>query len=217
MHPHMLSASFVRLIIISMMSLAVCASAQIQPPSGWTAHPNQNALVLLSPTGWNSSSVALTLLPPRPIPGQVDLWFTIESNARSRSGGVPVAATDVMHQGPLLIRVVQIQTQGGIAHAAFYSYAASGWQQMVVLIIPPGVADTDPRLRVALNYVYQLAVARVDLGRSLGYAPPSGASSASASDQLQRSFDQAESLQRFNNNMTNLTINQMNAINGTRR
>ncbi len=204
---------YLKLIGVVVM-LAIGASAQVQPPPGWSVQPIPGAVRLDSPSAAGSPGPVLLLLPPKSVPAQVETWFAIESVARSRSGGVPVAATNVMHQGQMLIRVVKIQRQGQISLAAFYSYPAAGWQQMVVLIIPPAVTDSDPRLQAGVGYVQSLAAGGIDLGRALGYSSAS-VSSAAPADQLQKSFNQAQSLQRFQNNMTTLTIDHIHAMNGT--
>src|SRR5664279_526431 len=155
---------FARLLFISLLTLTMCASAQIQPPPGWTVQPIQGAVLLNSPSSWSSPGVILTLLPPSVVAGPVESWFAMETMRRSRAGGQPLAATAVMHSGPLLIRVVQIQTRVEVQRAVFYSYPADGWQQMVALIIPAMVADNDPRLEMGDRYVQFLAARRIDLG-----------------------------------------------------
>jgi hypothetical protein len=206
-------------MFLGLLTFALCADAQLQPPPGWTVVPIQGAVVLNSPSPMNSPSVLLTLLPPAQAFGQEESWFTTQTIVRSQAAGRPLAATSVLHRGPMMIRVVRIQTPGQTFRAVYYSYFAAGGQQLVVLIIPDPVGDNDPRVLMGDGYVQELAAQRIDLGWVLAYASPAPQpgspniyGSASPADQLQRNFDQARSLQRFQNNMTTLTIDQMHAM-----
>ena len=219
MCPQNHGSRFLPVLFVSLLGLTLCAGAQIQPPPGWTVQAIPNAVLLDSPAGWNSPDVVLTLLAPSPVAGPAESWFTSQTVARSQAAGLPLAATNIMRRGQLLIRVVEIQTQGQTMRAVFYAYPAAGQQQLVVLIIPEMVADSDPRLDTANSYVQELAARRIDLGPVIApystypqSAYPAIGASPSPQAELQRHYDQARSLQRFQNNMTDLTIDQMRAM-----
>ena len=81
------------------------------------------------------------------------------------------------------------------------------------------VGDNDLRLQAATSYVSTLVARKVDLGMVLAsvssgpqYGSP-GSNSLSPEDELARRNNQTRSLQNFQNNMTDLTINQMRAMN----
>ena len=214
------SPRFARIMFISLLTLTACAAAQIQAPLGWTVQPIQNAVLLNSPPSWSSPSLILTLLSPRVTTGPAETWFAAETITLSRAGGQPVAASNVMRHGPLLIRAVRIQTPREMERVVFYSYPAAGLQQRVALIIPAGVADNDPRFDTVDQYVEILAARRIDLGGVLASVsagpqfavpgvPPSAAAGAS---QPASSYDQTESLKHFSTTMMYSTIDQMRAM-----
>ena len=206
------------LMFAGLLVFTMCAGAQIQPPPGWAVVPIQGAVVLNSPSSWNSPSVMLTLLPPAAAYGREVPWFATQTVMRSQAAGRPLAATPILHRGELLFRVVRIQAPAQTFRAAFYSYPAATGQQLVVLIIPDAVADNDRRVQIADGYVQGMAARRTDLSWVMAYAypgpqsVPAASSGASPADQLQRSFEQSRSLQQFQNNMTVLTTDLMHAM-----
>ena len=144
------------------------ALAQPPPPAGWKAQVAKDGVVIVSPAPDPSSRVALTLLPVAAPQQPLKAWFGDQTLGLARSFGAPQGATDVMEDGALLTRAFKVHTAQIDLRAVFFGYASPHGYQIAVLMIPPKVADDDPRLQIATNYVQSLAAARFEFA---GAAP----------------------------------------------
>ena len=81
--------------------------------------------------------------------------------------GPPVihsARTEVMARDTMFVRVVQIQNpRHQNVRLAFYGYPTANGISVAVLLIPAGVADQDPRLETANQYVHQVAAQKFEV------------------------------------------------------
>jgi len=219
MHSQTAVSKFAPRILIGLLMVTLSAGAQTQPLAGWTMQPTPGGLLLSSPAPWNSPSVMLGLLMPTFIAEPPESWFTNQTIVRSQAGGVPLAATGIMRNGPMLVRVVKIQGQGQIMRDAFYTYQAAGQQQMAILFVPEGVDDNDPRVQAAVSYVQALAARQIDLGSVLAsvssgpqYGSPGSARQSPAGGSASGYYNQTDSLRRFSTTMSNSTIDLMHAM-----
>jgi hypothetical protein len=144
------------------------ALAQPAPPAGWKAAVGRDGVVIVSPEPDPSMRVALTLLPAAAPQAPVKTWFGDQTLALARSFGAPQGATDVVEAGALLTRAFKVHAGQIDIRAVFFGYASPHGFQISVLMIPPRVADDDPRLQMATDYVQSLAAAHFDLAPSPG-------------------------------------------------
>jgi hypothetical protein len=138
------------------------ALAQPAPPAGWKAQVAKDGVVIVSPAPDPSTRVALTLLPVAAPQQPLKAWFGDQTLGFARSFGAPQGATDVVEAGALLTRAFKVHTAQIDLRAVFFGYASPHGYQIAVLMIPPKVADDDPRLQIATNYVQSLAAAHFD-------------------------------------------------------
>ena len=76
----------------------------------------------------------------------------------------------MVEAGALLTRAFKVHTAQIDLRAVFFGYASPHGYQIAVLMIPPKVADDDPRLQIATNYVQSLAAAHFDFAVAGGVA-----------------------------------------------
>ncbi len=219
MYSQTLRLRFAALLLVSLFMVTVYAGAQTQPLPGWTAQAVPGGVMLTSPVNWKSPSLILGLVTPSFIAEPTESWFTSQTIARSQAAGVPLAATGILHNGQLLIRVVKIQTPEQTLRAVFYTYPAAGQQQMAILFVPEKVGDNDSRLQAAYSYVGTLAARQVDLGPMLASAsgpqpvsPGIATASPSPVDELQRLNNQRRQVGIGMSNSATSTIMQMQAM-----
>ena len=162
-------------IALSLTLLAVRTLAQtpLSPPPGWTRQAVGKAIVLSSPANNSDSGVQLAILPPGHPRGEVKSWFGNQALALAGTLGRALTGTDVMEQEGILVRVVEIENaKRGSMRAAFYGYPTSTAFTMTVLMTPMGVADEDPRLEAAHQYIKQLAATKFELVLAAPAPPP---------------------------------------------
>ena len=98
-------------LLCLVLGSAVLATAQLNPPAGWSVQNLGNAIVLNSPGNDPASRVALTLLPPGRPQGEVKSWFANQALGLAQAAGHPLGATEVIEQERILLRLVQLENQ----------------------------------------------------------------------------------------------------------
>lgn len=159
---------------ILLASATVCAG-QVTPPPGWNIQSTGDAVVMASPATSPGSNVLLTLLPPGSPIGQVKTWFAHQTAQLANISGRITEASEVKEQGGLLLRVIQVENQNRVrVRLVFYGYASPRGISIPILMVPPGVADNDPRVATATQYVIQLATQKFELtpGAAPAAQPP---------------------------------------------
>ena len=159
--------------------LPISAFAQsIQPPTGWSSAVTPAGVVMVSPEADASQRLALTLLTVFEPAAPVKSWFGDQALALAQTFGAQQGATEVLEQQGLLVRAVKVRSSAGLTiRAVFLGYASPHGYQICVLMIPPRVADDDPRLDMVTNYVLMLASSHFDVAaeaqtRTQGAAGP---------------------------------------------
>ena len=170
-----------RLLWVVLMALIpALALAQPAPPPGWKAQVAQDGVVLVSPEPDPTVRLALTLLPAVTPQQPVKTWFSEATVALARSFGTPTGASPVDESGALLSRAFKIRHEQIDVRAIIFGYASPHGFQIAVLLIPPKVADDDPRLQTATNYVVSLAAAHFELVGPAAAATAGGGGAAGA-------------------------------------
>src|ERR1051325_9943064 len=95
---------------VVVLLLTLSAYAQLQPPAGWTSVNGGNAVVMTSPSD-ASGHIALTLLPPTSLIGEIKSWFAKQTLALAQVAGRPTGSTNVMDQNGVLFRGIEIENQ----------------------------------------------------------------------------------------------------------
>ncbi len=153
---------FLSLLCLLLVS-AVLLSAQVNPPTGWTARTMGDAIVMFSP-GEPALRVGITLLPPGVPIGNAKTWFANQVLVLAQAGGRTLGATQVTEQEGILLRVVQIENQNHIKlREVFYGYRSARGMSIPILMIPAGVSDRDPRIEAANHFIQQLAAQKYEL------------------------------------------------------
>jgi len=153
----------IRRSLLCLVLLAdVSGVAQLTPPSGWSMQSTSNAIVMLSP-GESGSRVAITLLPPGTPNGDLKTWFSKQSLALAQASGKTLGATEVMDEGGILVRVVQVEnTAQKKLRLILYGYPSAHGFSIPILIAPMTVTEKDPNLESANQYVQQLAAQKYE-------------------------------------------------------
>jgi len=150
-----------------------------QPPPGWVAGQMQGGIVMTSPDQDATQRVVLVLLPAVRPKDPVKDWFSDQALSLSQSFGKIDGATDTQEEGAIIFRVVKVTSaKGQHLRTVFFGYASPHGYQVSVLMIPATVADQDPRLQVASDYVQRMAAAHYDV--ALGSAAPGSATPGAA-------------------------------------
>jgi hypothetical protein len=153
------------LLFCVLLTFAPFSAAQVTPPPGWTMQNVGGAVVLTAPGANPSSHVALMLLPPGSPIGQLKTWFANQTAALAQITGRTLEASEIKEQAGILFRVIQVENQNRVKmRLVFYGYASSRGVSIPVLQVPPTVADNDPRVVTATQYVLQLATQKFELG-----------------------------------------------------
>jgi len=110
------------------------------------------------------SRVAITLLPPGTPTGDVKTWFSNQSLALAQASGKPLGATEVMDEGGILVRLVQVENSNQKnLRVILYGYRSAHGFSIPILMTPMTVSDNDPKLETANQYVQQLAAQKFEL------------------------------------------------------
>ncbi|HEY1425129.1 MAG TPA: hypothetical protein VGF50_00530, partial [Caulobacteraceae bacterium] len=166
------------LLAVLFVLIPALAWAQPAPPAGWKAEVARDGVLIVSQEPDTTIRLGLTLLPVATPQQPVKTWFGDEAAALSRAFGTPTGASAVVEEGALLSRALKVNNGKIDIRAVFFGYPAPHGYQIAVLLIPPKVADDDPRLQTATDYVQRLAAAHFEL------APPAGAAGAGLMAQM---------------------------------
>jgi hypothetical protein len=162
------------LAVLCMMCFAAWPlPAQLTPPPGWTAQNVGSLVVLNSPSTDPASRVALTLLPPGRPRGEVKTWFANQAVALAQAGGHILDSSEVTEQQGILVRAVQLENKNQVKlRLVFYGYPTRQGLTIAILTIPPAVADQDPRLALANQYVQELSAKKFELAAASAPVAP---------------------------------------------
>ena len=138
--------------------------AQVSPPAGWTSQASNGTIVLNSPATARGPRLALMLLPPVAPQGEPKAWFAKQALVLAQSTGRVLESTETMEKGGLFLRAVRIEDKRRQQLRIFlYGYPTTRGMSISLLLVPLGVADQDPQLEAANQYVQQLAGQRFEV------------------------------------------------------
>jgi hypothetical protein len=166
--------------VLALLLAPALALAQPALPAGWKATVAPDGVLIVPPDPDPTMRIALTLLPVVTPQQPVAAWFGDATLAFARTLGTPTGASQVAGAGALLSRAYKIRRGQIDFRAVFFGYAAPHGYQVAALLIPPKVADDDPRLQTATDYVASLAAAHFEVAAPAGAAgvPVGGAGAA---------------------------------------
>lgn len=162
------------LVAVFVWLLPSLALAHPALPEGWKATVARDGVLIMSSEPDPAMRLALTLLPVATPQAPVKTWFGDQAVALARTFGTPTGASEVVEAGALLSRALKVSKGPIEIRAVFFGYASPHGYQLAVLLIPPKVADDDPRLQTATDYVQSLAADHFD------FAPPPNQAAAAA-------------------------------------
>jgi hypothetical protein len=166
-------------ILALLLASAVYAQSPLPPLAGWTPQVTNNGVILNAP-GREVVRPVLSFLPPLPPEGDPKEWFGKKVAAMAQAAGKPDAATEVMEKDGVYVRLVEVEdAKRKKVRLEFCGYPTASGLTVAVVVFPAGMADTDPRLVQANQYIKARAAEKFELA-SAGASAPANAGPGNA-------------------------------------
>jgi hypothetical protein len=150
-------------VAVFLMLLLTPSFAQVTPPRGWESQRIEGGILLTSPPDAQSRQVKYLQLMPERAAGEVRTWFEgkmTDVRQGMNAGALPPpgatrqdwTSPDRRRQLTLYSDGFTVLASGGVTLIIIgYGYQVGDWNQLMILMLPSGMSESDGPFNVALD------------------------------------------------------------------